>query len=422
MPSSINIGGSAPTTIGLGIGTGISSGAYTSGFKSGFSPSSMSFNNIGGLNQSVYAAQNSLSQFNQFIQAQRQQMYGGASNIGSTSSTESTPNIGSTSGVGSAIGNNWFASNASRGIMSTAGEMMNMANNAIFSKSSSNRSANDQSASEIRSNMSDMAIKSGNPIAMAIGLGTKIVDEVMDATGARSSQISKEVKEKTGITGAARFLNNAMNFLPGNPLAMGGKKLTDAEISQETENIRSAFTGTLDDIDAAQSIGGSRVNFMLSGKTRRRMNNYVKEQNRKNNLLTDISRTNTLRKQSDYAQDLNKQNLNRYSGNTYQNMAVGKEGLKLPNREMLDAIYAKKVTAFKDGGVIGVDSNVIPEGALHKELNHMEEYNEKLDKVITDKGIAVVATDKDGKVEQVAEIEKEEIVFRLELTKKIEEL
>ena len=422
MPSSINIGGSAPTTIGLGIGTGISSGAYTSGFKSGFSPSSMSFNNIGGLNQSVYAAQNSLSQFNQFIQAQQQQMYGGASNIGSTSSTESTPNTGSTSGVGSAIGNNWFASNASRGIMSTAGEMMNMANNAIFSKSSSNRSANDQSASEIRSNMSDMAIKSGNPIAMAIGLGSKIVDGAMDATGVRSSQISKEVKEKTGITGAARFLNNAMNFLPGNPLAMGGKKLTDAELSQETENIRGAFTGTLDDIDTAQSIGGSRVNFMLNRKTRSKMNDYVKEQNRKNALLTDISRTNTLRKQSDYAQDLNKQNLNRYSGNTYQNMAVGKEGLKLPNREMLDAIYAKKVTAFKDGGIIGVDSNVIPEGALHKELNHMEEYNEELDKVITDKGIAVVTTDKDGKVEQVAEIEKEEIVFRLELTKKIEEL
>lgn len=416
MPSSINIGGSAPTTIGLGIGTGALSGAYTSGFKSGFNPSFTPFNNIGGLYQSVNNAKNSLSQFNQFIQTQQQQMYGGASNTGSTSST------GSTSGVGSATGNNWFTSNASRGIMSAAGEMMNMANDAIFSKSSSNRSASDQSASEIRSGMSDMAIKSGNPIAMAIGLGTKIVDEVMDATGARSSQISKEVKEKTGITGAARFLNNAMNFLPGNPLAMGGKKLTDAEISQETENIRSAFTGTLDDIDAAQSIGGSRVNFMLSGKTRRRMNNYVKEQNRKNNLLTDISRTNTLRKQSDYAQDLNKQNLNRYNGNTYQNMAVGKEGLKLPNREMLDAIYAKKVTAFKDGGVIGVDSNVIPEGALHKELNHMEEYNEKLDKVITDKGIAVVATDKDGKVEQVAEIEKEEIVFRLELTKKIEEL
>lgn len=423
MPSSINIGGSAPTTIGLGIGTGALSGAYTSGFKSGFNPSFTPFNNIGGLYQSVNNAQNSLSQFNQFIQTQQQQMYGGASNTGSTSSSDPQhPLDRKFPGINGTPGNSWFASNTSQGIISAAGEMMNMANNAIFSNSDSNRSFSDQSASNIRSSISDMAIKSGNPIAMAIGLGTKILDGAMDATGIRSNQISKDVKEKTGITGAARFLNNAMNFLPGNPLAMGGKKLTDAEISQETENIRDAFTGTLDDIDAAQSIGGSRVNFLLSGKTRRRMNNYVKEQNRKNNLLTDISRTNTLRKQSDYAQDLNKQNLNRYSGNTYQNMAVGKEGLKLPNREMLDAIYAKKVTAFKDGGVIGVDSNVIPEGALHKELNHMEEYNEKLDKVITDKGIAVVATDKDGKVEQVAEIEKEEIVFRLELTKKIEEL
>lgn len=100
MLSSINIGGSAPTTIGLGIGTGISSGAYTSGFKSGFSPSFTPFNNIGGLDQSVYNAKNSLSQFNQFIQTQRQQMYGGASSIGNTSNTEST------SGVGSVLGNN----------------------------------------------------------------------------------------------------------------------------------------------------------------------------------------------------------------------------------------------------------------------------------------------------------------------------
>lgn len=299
---------------------------------------------------------------------------------------------------------------------------MNAANNAIFTNSDSNRSSGDQLAFNTRTGISDTLIKSGNPIAIAIGLADKFTDGIIDAVGIRSNQISKDIKERTGITGAARFLNNSMNFLPGNLLAIGGKKLTDSELSQETENIRGAFTGTLDDIDAAQSIGGSRVNFMLSRKTRNKMNDYVKEQNWKNDLLTNISKTNTLRKQSDYAQNLNTQNINRNSGNTYQNMAVGKEGLKLPDREMLDAIYAKKVTICKDGGVIGVDSNVIPEGALHKELNHMEEHNEELDKVITDKGIAVVTTDKDGKIEQVAEIEKEEIVFRLELTKKIEEL
>ena len=307
-------------------------------------------------------------------------------------------------------------------IVNSIGGLMNAANNAIFTNSDSNRSSGDQLAFNTRTGISDTLIKSGNPIAIAIGLADKFTDGIIDAAGIRSNQISKDIKERTGITGAARFLNNSMNFLPGNLLAIGGKKLTDSELSQETENIRGAFTGTLDDIDAAQSIGGSRVNFMLSRKTRNKMNDYVKEQNWKNDLLTNISKTNTLRKQSDYAQNLNTQNINRNSGNTYQNMAVGKEGLKLPDREMLDALYAKKVTICKDGGVIGVDSNVIPEGALHKELNHMEEHNEELDKVITDKGIAVVTTDKDGKIEQVAEIEKEEIVFRLELTKKIEEL
>lgn len=302
------------------------------------------------------------------------------------------------------------------------GGLMNIANNAIFTNSESNRSASDQTALNARSGISDMLFKSSNPYVMAAGLLTKAGDMVIDATGMRSNQISKKVQEKTGMTGAERFLNNAMNFIPGNPLAMGGNKITNAEISQEAENLRGAFTGTLDDMDAAQSIGGSRINFMLSGSTRNKVDNYVKEQNRRNELLTNIGRTNTLMKQNDYVQKINSQNINHFSGNTYQNLAVGKEGLKLPNREMLDAIYAKRVTSFKDGGVIGVDSNVIPEGALHKELNHMEEYNKELDKVITDKGIAVITTDKDGKVEQVAEIEKEEIVFRLELTKKIEEL
>ena len=308
------------------------------------------------------------------------------------------------------------------GIVDSIGGIMNIANSTIFANSDSNRSVEDLSASNIRSSVSDLMLKSGNPYIMAAGLLAKGGDAIMDATGTRSNQISKEAQEKTGITGAARFLNNTMNFLPGNPLAMGGKKITNAEISQEAENLRGAFTGTLDDMDAAQSIGGSRINFMLSGSTRNTMDNYVKEQNRRNELLTNMSRTNTLRKQNNSVQEVNSQNINRFNGNTYQNLAVGKEGLKLPNREMLDAIYSKRVTSFKDGGVIGVDSNVIPEGALHKELNHMEEYNKDLDKVITDKGIAVVTTDKDGKVEQVAEIEKEEIVFRLELTKKIEEL
>ena len=107
---------------------------------------------------------------------------------------------------------------------------MNIANNTIFTNSESNRSASDQTALNARSGISDMLLKSNNPYVMAAGLLTKAGDMAIDATGMRSNQISKEVQEKTGMTGAARFLNNTMNFIPGNPLAMGGNKITNAEI------------------------------------------------------------------------------------------------------------------------------------------------------------------------------------------------
>lgn len=67
------------------------------------------------------------------------------------------------------------------------------------------------------------------------------------------------------------------------------------------------------------------------------------------------------------------------------------------------------IEEFKDGGSI----NVIPDGALHARLHHMDDADG-----LTKKGIPVV--DNDG--EQQAEVEREELIFRLEVTKKLEEL
>ena len=67
---------------------------------------------------------------------------------------------------------------------------------------------------------------------------------------------------------------------------------------------------------------------------------------------------------------------------------------------------------FKEGGKF----NVIPEGALHARKHNMDVEG------ITKKGIPVVSESPDGKLEQQAEIEREEIILRLEVTKKIEEL
>lgn len=74
---------------------------------------------------------------------------------------------------------------------------------------------------------------------------------------------------------------------------------------------------------------------------------------------------------------------------------------------------------FKDGGKLGKEEeieeqkNVIPEGALHKNKHHMEDAEG-----LTKKGIPVV----DNEGEQQAEIEKEEWIMTLELTKTMEDL
>lgn len=74
--------------------------------------------------------------------------------------------------------------------------------------------------------------------------------------------------------------------------------------------------------------------------------------------------------------------------------------------------FKQKPTKYQNGGSI----NVIPDGALHARKHNMDMDG------ITKKGIPVVADKENGGIEQQAEIEKEEIIFRLEVTKKLEEL
>jgi len=164
---------------------------------------------------------------------------------------------GSTDGPGG-----FTAGSTPWGMIGSAANQMVLSpiSNAAFQNS---RYADDGTAviqQNVRNNISDAAIKSGNPIAMAIGAAAKLIDAGMDATGARSDNIHKDAAEKAGVSGFSRFMNNSMNFLPGNPLAMGGKKTTSAEKDIETENVRSAYTDTLDDIDTAAELGGKRFN------------------------------------------------------------------------------------------------------------------------------------------------------------------
>lgn len=146
--------------------------------------------------------------------------------------------------------------------------------------------------------------------------------------------------------------------------------------------------------------------------------------------------------------DANRLNYQMAINGGYKPLAIGRRGLKIDPERLAEAkriakcIKKKKspifdvipaearevmrdvtkvpndaLPFFKEGGNIelfqnGGDVNVIPEGALHARKHHMEN-----DEHITKKGIPVV----DINGTQQAEIECNEIIFRKEVTNKLEE-
>lgn len=279
-----------------------------------------------------------------------------------------------------------------------------------------------QLQNQVRGGISDAAIQSGNPIAMAIGVGSKLVDAIGAQTGLNLDNIDKEAGKDAGISGATRGFNNLMNYLPGNSMIWGAfaSKTQNADvISDEVKDIQGAYGDSYGDLESAQKLSGKRFLF-----GRRKANKFINEANETNQKMQDIATTNTLRKQSDYGNDIMQQNLNRYAGTNYMYNAVGKQGMKLMSIEqaklilmMRKNVEQKELQIFANGGAI----NIIPEGARHSRLNHLDEVHDDFEDV-TKKGIPVVTPTEDGDLEQVAEVECGEIIFSKSVTEKLEEL
>lgn len=279
-----------------------------------------------------------------------------------------------------------------------------------------------QLQNQVRGGISDAAIQSGNPIAMAIGVGSKLVDAIGAQTGLNLDNIDKEAGKDAGISGAARGFNNLMNYIPGNSMIWGAfaSKTQNADvISDEVKDIQGAYGDSYGDLESAQKLSGKRFLF-----GRRKANKFINEANETNQKMQDIATTNTLRKQSDYGNDIMQQNLNRYAGTNYMYNAVGKQGMKLMSIEqaklilmMRKNVEQKELQIFANGGAI----NIIPEGARHSRLNHLDEVHDDFEDV-TKKGIPVVTPTEDGNLEQVAEVECGEIIFSKSVTEKLEEL
>lgn len=257
-------------------------------------------------------------------------------------------------------------------------------------------------------------MKFPNPIVQAAGAAYTGLSQIAEATGGNVNTITKEQKEDIGLSDTQRFFNNVVGAIaPG--AGWLTTKIEEGQKSHLIDGMSNAYADTVADINQAGVLGGGK--YLFGSK---KIEGAVQEANRRNQLLTDISMTNTMRKQSDYGRDLAQQNLNRYAGTNYMDMRMGKQGMKFPEldniRELLNnRVFESDIQKFAEGG------SILPVGSRHKNLNHLSEINPELGD-LTRKGIPVVALDEGGEIQQVAEIECKEWTLSKSLTDQIESL
>lgn len=239
--------------------------------------------------------------------------------------------------------------------------------------------------------------------------------------------VSDGINAITGGTDGMTTQDSIFSSTLGNLTGLGiinsafGKRANTINKDNETwEQQGSAYGGSLAKIDDALTKSGKKYG-LFSNRARKKANAQISEAKRQQNLVADIN---------EEAQDAFA--ASNYSGiglrnqialnGGYRSMAIGRNGIKILDKELqwANSILNKtkaSVPEFKSGGKV----NVIPEGALHKNKHHLEDVNPEF-KDVTNKGIPVVSKEDGGELVQHAEIERNEIIFNLDVTNKLEEL
>lgn len=310
--------------------------------------------------------------------------------------------------------------------------------NGIFSKSNIGSTVNvaSQVADVVRSFMPENNVYQGPK-----GSITRGIDNAYDAAANMAMQInpviggamkvgglvSDGINAITGGTDGMTTQDSIFSSTLGNLTGLGiinsafGKRANTINKDNETwEQQGSAYGGSLAKVDDALTKSGKKYG-LFSNRARKKANAQISEAKRQQNLVADIN---------EEAQDAFA--ASNYSGiglrnqialnGGYRNMAIGRNGIKILDKELqwANSILNKtkaSVPEFKSGGKV----NVIPEGALHKNKHHLEDVNPEF-KDVTNKGIPVVSKEDGGELVQHAEIERNEIIFNLDVTNKLEEL
>ena len=282
-------------------------------------------------------------------------------------------------------------------------------------------------------------------IGMVPGWGN-IASLAMKGNALLSKGVSALGGGTDGMTTTDALLGS--NFFQMTPMGLingfGGRKSHTLENGQSERdtitNVGSAYGGSVGDWQNAMKYSNKKYG-TFSSSGRHKANNKVDDANYKMNLMTGIS--NQARTQLEVANGTADTTDKRYEltlqGGYNPRTRIGRQGLKIEYIKRAKIIANKvkdqNITKHKEGGKVeeekffiptdwqplgqlqkfqnGGAVNIIPDGALHARLHHMEDAKD-----LTKKGIPVV----DNNGNQQAEIERNEIIFRKEVTNKIEEL
>lgn len=409
-------------------------------------------------------------------------IYEGLTNFGIMSGNATMANLGQ---LGNSVNNgiqlaqNWKGlSNANKtaGVAGIAGQAADTLDNMFFSKQHAKDSGLTKGLNNAYDSISNAAMMFspvGTVLGGAMKAGKLLGDGLTALVGGGTDQ----------LTTTDKIMDSTLGRLSGLGLinSLGSKRTKDFSLNKDTiEKVGEDYAGAVNTMEEAASKAGKKVGLFSSTS---RFNKLIGKAQTFTNQTTRIANTyqDQLANKSDlaytrYVQDINggpqqyiqrvkhgailqRINLRKHrEGGVLSNQLHSKINIETQEVEWKPVININYETPeFKDGGElvnnqetiqetnsawqpnINLETiqimeeggktdkpkqepekveetnqkNVIPEGALHAYKHHMENAEG-----LTKKGIPVV----DNKGEQQAEVEKNEIIFSLEVTKQLENL
>lgn len=275
-----------------------------------------------------------------------------------------------------------------------------------------------------------------NAVSAIPGVGT-IIGGAMKVGGMLSDGLTALGVGTDQMTTADKILDS--KFLKLTPIglvnAIGAKKAdTITKDNEAFEQVGSAYGGTQSTVDDALTKSGKKYGLLSGGarnKANRQIHNAQMQQSKMSNIADEAQMAFTASNNPLLGLGTQLQLNGGYQQNTVK---AAKSGLKMDRdfakrvvklskgkkskvQKIQEEVRAEEVAGFKNGGAV----NVIPDGALHAHKHHLENVDEKFEEVTT-KGIPVITEEKGGDIKQHAEVEREEIIFNLEVTKQLEKL